>query len=282
MTYTFKLSRRLARLRAPLWAAAFLTVVGCGSSDTFAPGSSDAPGDAPSTNNPALATSFAGGIPIGMFAQPTELFGTRYNGAMRNISPDMLLDELAAIKSRGGRIVLMMAGSQPNYLNADGTFSLSKWKERIDRYRGIDFSSYVKDGTIIAHYLMDEPYDPANYGGEPVPGATLDEMARYSKSIWPSLVTVVRSEPYLIKWSGTYQYLDAAWAQYAGAQGRSLRLPQQERGRGQADGPRSGRRAQPDDGRQSEQHRHVRQRGRILRDRAAQQSLSLCLHQLAV
>ncbi len=219
MTYTFKLSRRLARLRAPLWAAAVLTVVGCGSSDTLAPGSSDAPGDAPSANNPELATSFAGGIPIGMFAQPTELFGTRYNGAMRNLSPDMLLDELAAIKSRGGRIVLMMAGSQPNYLNADGTFSLSKWKERIDRYRGIDFSSYVKDGTIVAHYLMDEPYDPANYGGEPVSGATVDEMARYSKSIWPSLVTVVRSEPYLIKWSGTYQYLDAAWAQYLARKG---------------------------------------------------------------
>ena len=219
MTYTFKLSRRLARLRAPLSAAAFLTIVGCGSSDTFAPGSSDTPGDAPSTNNPALATSFAGGIPMGMFAQPTELFGTRYNGAMRNISPGILLDELAAIRSRGGRIVLMMAGSQPNYLNADGTFSLSKWKERIDRYRGIDFSSYVKDGTIIAHYLMDEPYDPANYAGEAVPGATLDEMARYSKSIWPSLVTVVRSEPYLIKWSGSYQYLDAAWAQYAARKG---------------------------------------------------------------
>jgi hypothetical protein len=219
VTYTFKLSRRLARLRAPLWAATFLTVVGCSSSDTFGPGSSDTPGDAPSTNHPALATSFAGGIPIGLFAQPTEDLGSRYNGAMRTIQPDALLGELAAIKSRGGRIVLMRAGSQPNYLNADGTFSLSKWKERIDRFRGIDFSSYVKDGTIVAHYLIDEPYDPANYAGEPVPGATIDEMARYSKSIWPGMLTAVRSEPYLIKWSGTYQYLDAAWAQYAARKG---------------------------------------------------------------
>ncbi|HET7240922.1 MAG TPA: hypothetical protein VFI77_07175, partial [Gemmatimonadales bacterium] len=102
MTYTFKLSRRLARLRAPLFAAAILTLVGCGSSDTLAPGS-DAPGNAPSTDNPALATSFAGGIPIGMFAQPTEDFGSRYNGAMRTLGPGNLLSELAAIKSRGGR-----------------------------------------------------------------------------------------------------------------------------------------------------------------------------------
>ena len=39
-------------------------------------------------------------------------------------------------------------------------------------------------------------------------------MARYSKSIWPNLKTIVRDEPSQIKWSGTYRYLDAAWAQY--------------------------------------------------------------------
>ena len=218
MTYTFKLSRRLARLRAPLWAATLLAVVGCSDSDAFAPGS-DTPGNAPSNPAPTLGTSFAGGIPMGTFAQPTEEFGSRYNGAMRTIGPDRLLDELAAIKSRGGRIVLMMAGSQPFYKNADGTFSLTKWKARVDRFRTINFSSYVSDGTIIAHYLIDEPFDPANWSGQPVDGATLDEMARYSKSMWPNLPTVVRAEPYFIKWNGTYQYLDAAWAQYLARKG---------------------------------------------------------------
>ena len=46
-------------------------------------------------------------------------------------------------------------------------------------------------------------------------------MARYSKSIWPSLKTVVRAEPYEIKWSGTYRYLDAAWAQYLSRKGNA-------------------------------------------------------------
>jgi hypothetical protein len=113
----------------------------------------------------------------------------------------------------------MMAGSQKHYKNADGSFSLTKWKARIDRYRNTNFSSFINDGTIIAHYLIDEPYDGHNFGGKPVPGSTLEEMARYSKSLWPSLKTVVRAEPYYIKWSGTYRYLDAAWAQYLARKG---------------------------------------------------------------
>jgi hypothetical protein len=217
VTYTFKLSRRLARLRGPACVAAVLALVGCSDSDAFAPGH-DA-GDTPSTPTPALGTAFAGGIPIGMFDQPLSDFGGRYNGAQLTISPNLLVDELAAIKSRGGKIVLMMAGSQPNYLNKDGTFNLSMWKERVDRFRSINFNSYITDGTIIAHYLIDEPYDTANFGGKAIPGSAIDEMARYSKSIWPNLPTVARAEPYLIQWENPYRYLDAAWAQYLARKG---------------------------------------------------------------
>ena len=213
MTYTFKLSRRLARIRAAGIAALLLAAGACESGDSFAPESgAETPA---AVESPALASvAFAGGIPFGTYALPTSQFGSRYNGGMRTIAPFQLLEELAAIKARGGKIALMMAGSEFNYRDAEGHFSLTKWKQRIDRFKGINFSAYVNDGTIIAHYLIDEPYDPANYGGQPVPGATLEEMARYSKSIWPNMPTLVRAEPYLIKWSGTYRYLDAAWAQY--------------------------------------------------------------------
>ena len=211
MTYTFKLSRRLARFRAAGLAALLLAAGACDSSDSFGPDvEGTGGGPAPAT----ASASFAGGIPFGLFAQPTSEFGARYNGAMRTIGPRQLLDELAAIKARGGKIVLMMAGSQGNYKDASGHFDLGKWKARIDLFKGVNFTAYVTDGTIIAHYLIDEPYDPANWGGQPVPGSTIDEMARYSKSIWPAMPTVVRAEPYMIKWSGTYRYLDAAWAQY--------------------------------------------------------------------
>lgn len=204
MTYTFKLSRRIARFR-PVPALALLAVItACGGTDSLEPHDIE--------QTPAFATSFAGGIPFGMFALPTDQFGARYNGAMANIWPDYLLKELAAIKARGGRVVLMMVGNEQYYKDADGHFSLTKWKQRVDRYRGVDFSSYVKDGTIIAHYLIDEPNDPANWNGQPIPGSTVDEMARYSKQLWPDLATVARVEPGYF--SGTMRYLDAAWAQY--------------------------------------------------------------------
>jgi len=210
VTYTFKLSRRIARLRAPLFAITLLGLVGCSDSDAFDPGN---------TTTPALATSFAGGIPIGTFEHPTSEFGSRYNGAKRAIPANQLVQELAAIKSRGGRVVLMFAGEQSYYKNGDGTFSLAKWEDRIDRYRGVNFSSYVNDGTVIGHYLIDEPYDPSNWGGQPIAGSTLDQMAKYSKSIWPTMATIVRAEPSRIRWSGTYQYLDAAWAQFENPRG---------------------------------------------------------------
>jgi hypothetical protein len=110
----------------------------------------------------------------------------------------------------------MLAGNERYYKDSDGHFSLTKWKARVDRFRRVNFSSYINDGTIIGHYLIDEPHDAANWNGRTIPGATLEEMAKYSKGIWPGMVTVVRSWPdYLDNFSVSYHYLDAAWAQYS-------------------------------------------------------------------
>jgi hypothetical protein len=42
-------------------------------------------------------------------------------------------------------------------------------------------------------------------------------MARYSKSIWPNMPTLVRVEPSYL--SGNHRYLDVAWAQYLARRG---------------------------------------------------------------
>jgi hypothetical protein len=173
----------------------------------------DAPAaDAPAPDAPS--TTDAGGIPIGLFHLAKEDFKGPYNGALHAAGPTDILRNLATIKARGGRVILSLGGSQKYFKDARGHFSLSKWKARVDRFRAVKFSSYIDDGTILGHYLIDEPYDAHNFAGQEVGGATLEEVAKYSKEIWPSLPTIVRAEPYLVQWSGTYRYLDAAWAQY--------------------------------------------------------------------
>ncbi len=231
MTHKFK----LARLRAPLFAALILTLAGCDKADSFDPASSITPvtvdegldegtplleDDAEplvlADAAPLASASFSGGIPFGTSRQPNNVFGDVYNGALRNISPGVLLRDLAAIKARGGKVALMFVGPEHYYKDGSGHFSLSKWKARMDRFKNVNFSSYINDGTIIGHYMIDEPQDKFNWNGRPVPQATLEEMAKYSKQRWPSLVTIARTWPdYLDDWSGTYRYLDAGWAMYA-------------------------------------------------------------------
>ncbi len=216
MTYTFKLSRRIARLRAPVLAALLIALTGCDNAKSFDPGASEAADQGPTIEGPLASASFAGGIPFGTFAMPITAFGDRFNGAHSNVAPQLLLEELAAIKARGGKVVLAISGS-PRYYVTDGHFSLTKWKERVNRFKGVNFSSYVNDGTVIGHYLIDEPNDPANWNGQPVTPSVLEEMAKYSKQLWPGMATIVRVEPSYL--ASNHHYLDAAWAQYLSRRG---------------------------------------------------------------
>jgi hypothetical protein len=214
MTYLFKLAQRTARLRALPLIMLGAALAGCDTDRLTNSSDPAAPASEPATPlAPAFATGFRGGIPFGFWHVPTTSFGDVYNGAVRNIDPSVLLSELAAIKARGGKVILAMAGQEDHFKDASGHFSLSLWKQRIDRFRSVNFNSYIDDGTVIGHYMIDEPNDPVNWG-DPVPGTMLETMATYSKSIWPKLATVVRVEPtYLTQWSG-YRNLDAAWAQW--------------------------------------------------------------------
>lgn len=246
MTHRYRLFRRSARLRAPLLVALAVAITACDEGSTLDPHSSttiDLAGETPISSDPIssieedtpygedeplstlapvdaptlASASYAGGIPIGTTAQPTSQYGATYNGALRTIWPQYLNRELGAIKSRGGKVVLMFAGNEQYYKDADGHFSLSKWKARIDRFRNVNFSSYINDGTVVAHYLIDEPNDPANWNGKPVPPSVVEEMAAYSKQIWPAMLTVARTDPSYL--ASNHRHLDAAWAQYVHRRG---------------------------------------------------------------
>jgi hypothetical protein len=217
MTQTVEFARWAARLRALPLVILATVFAACDTADELT-NVSNAPETETTPVDVSFAGAFRGGIPLGFYALPTSQFGSEFNGAMRNIWPEYLIRELSTIRSRGGRVVLMFAGNERHY-KIGRNFSLTKWKARVDRFRRVNFSSFINDGTIIGHYLIDEPNDAHNWG-RAISGNTLEEMARYSKQIWPNMPTIVRAEAsYLAKFPVNYRYLDAAWAQYVTRKG---------------------------------------------------------------
>jgi hypothetical protein len=172
----------------------------------------------------SFANRFRGGIPFGTFHLPKSSYGRTYTGSLANISPGALISYLETARRTGTKVMLSLSGSDRTYKRR-GTFSLTMWKARVNRYRGLNLTPYIKDGTIIAHYLMDEPHNKRRFGGKVVTRATIDEMAKYSKQLWPSMPTAIRSWPAYLR-GYRYRYLDAAWAQYSANYGASSqRLP---------------------------------------------------------
>ena len=174
----------------------------------------------------SLASAYRGGIPFGTYHLPKDQYG-KYSGSLANVSPNAIVSYLETARRKGTRVMVSLAGAQKHY-KRNGAFSLTMWKARVARYRGVNLGPYIKDGTIIGHYMLDEPHDKGNWRGQVVSRATVDEMAKYSKQLWPGMATVVRSWPAYLR-GYRYRYLDAAWAQYSRNYGASAqRLPIQQ------------------------------------------------------
>jgi hypothetical protein len=165
-----------------------------------------------------LAGGAAPGIVFGSFNMQSQYLSTVYTGTLRNLDQRYLVSILAEARLKGARVVVKLVGG-PDYeiQNADKTFSFAKWKALVDRFKTVNFSSYVADGTILGNYLIDEPYNASKWGGKIIPQATVEAMAKYSKQLWPGMITLVRAHPsWLAQSTITYTYLDGAWAQYEG------------------------------------------------------------------
>ena len=112
-----------------------------------------------------------------------------------------------------------------------GFFDFDKWKANVDAAYALGLESYIEDGTIFAHYVIDEPKASGSWGGVCIPNDTLDAMCAYSKAYWPSLPCIIRMEPDDLvtkatsscgPWPGgdySWQYLDGCWLQYTAWKG---------------------------------------------------------------
>ena len=238
MNYAFFLAPAAIRLRARLLLLLLLALplASCGGGDSallaeapLVPGDS-APGSGgeqppidsapqvdpgvPPVDPPPPPAGAHVGIPFGPFGLPANLYSEEFNATFRALPPRFLLPALEATRQAGARVIIRLVGGHSKYRLKNGSFGMEEWKARLEPYRDIDFSSYIEDGTIVGHYILDEPHDRSNWGGTLVSRTTIDEMAKYSKELWPSMPTIIRGWPaYLTGYD--YKYLDAAWAQYS-------------------------------------------------------------------
>lgn len=167
------------------------------------------------------ALSAAPGIMFGTFTMKTELLGTIHTGSFRAPGPSNIIELLTGLRAKGARLVMQMTGGNvQDVKNSDGTFNLTKWKAKVAQFRNVAFGSFISDGTILVHYLIDEPNNPSKWGGKIVPQATIEAMAQYSKQLWPTMFTLARVDPsWLASSPVNYVYLDTGWAQYRSSKG---------------------------------------------------------------
>ena len=210
----------LTRLRL---APAALLVVLAGACDTDRPDTMTGPETGPDARPiaPAFASTASSGLPFGFWRLEYSQLGSDWTSLQANASTTSLIQNLEIARSRGGRVFIRLAGSSPSrYQNSDGSFSLTKFKALLDQYRNMDLDSYIADGTLAGHMMLDEPSDGSNWNGKPIPFQTLEDAAKYSKTLWPKLPTFVRSVPtWLAGASFRWQYLDGGWAQYSARKG---------------------------------------------------------------
>lgn len=168
-------------------------------------------------------TSVAPGIVFGTIDMETPQFSSMHTGSVLGggLDPSNALTQLAQTRAKGARVVIKLCRGRDSFVkNADGTFSLTKWKALVARYQSVNIAPYIADGTIIGHWLIDEPHIARRWGGKIISQATLEAMAQYSKQLWPTMTTFVRVVPsWLAAAPITYKYLDAGWLQYTASRG---------------------------------------------------------------
>ena len=187
-------------------------------SDSLAPSSVAVQG--PGLDSPDFLTSTTSSTPFGFWRLEYSQLGSTYSSLHRGASPTTIRSQLEQARRKGARVFVQFAGRRTHYQNRDGSFSLDKFKQRLAAFKGLNLDSYIADGTLAGHQMIDEPSDKSNWGGRPMSYSQVEAAAKASKAIWPKLPTVVRTVPTWLKGASFHwTYLDAAWAQYSARKG---------------------------------------------------------------
>ena len=174
---------------------------------TQPPPSQPPPSEPPPVGPPAPQVP-SDGVPFGPIGVPMNEIGS-FSGGVRGVTSANVLATAAASRQAGARVVLRLTAGD-DVSNANGTFSLTKWKAGMDRYARVNLNSYITDGTIAGHMLVQNPANAGAWGGQRISYATLEQMAQYSRQRWPGLTTIVQeSASWLAANPSAWQSLDA-------------------------------------------------------------------------
>ncbi|MCX7013444.1 MAG: hypothetical protein NTW86_12965 [Candidatus Sumerlaeota bacterium] len=159
-------------------------------------------------------------VPFGPYHLPPDRFAPPFTLAMAAPkSPDDAIPLLEAARAKGVRIFIHLTGGRSRHQNADYSFSLERFTQLLEAFRGVDFSPYIEDGTLLGHMLFDEPHDPTNWNGKPVPFETIDAAAAASKRLFPTVPVGLGSPPSWLRRGAPYRSLDFGCAQYVAKRG---------------------------------------------------------------
>ena len=163
-------------------------------------------------DNTAAAT--LSGIVFSSAALTVSQVNSVHTGLIETPPRRICCSMLSQLRSKKGRVLIKLAGGDKAYRNADGTFNFTKWKSNVDRFRKIDFRSYISDGTIVGHFLVDEPHFAGRWGDKGIcrlrskrPRSTASSSGRTS-TIVSAPANWLASAPL------TYVHLDAGWAMF--------------------------------------------------------------------
>ncbi len=241
MPQIFKLASSIAGLRVVTLALLALSAGAC-ASDILEPTTGDALGaDTPealasdslsadslaldslgittlSLESPAFAAANRRGTPFGFWRLDYSKLGSDWTSLQGGASPATIRSRLELARKRGARVFAQFAGSTKHYQNKNGSFSIQKFKAQLARFKGVNLDSYIADGTMAGHMMIDEPSDKSNWHGHAMTHRDVEEAAKASKAIWPKLPALVRTVPSWLAKS-RWTYLDGAWAQYSARKG---------------------------------------------------------------
>ena len=209
----------MRRMLATARAALLLLVtafVASSCDDTDSPVSPEAapPADTPA---PSPAVSYSG-IPFGpydLWANPTELQwgpGPFTSSLDNSTYPKTLASRIAAARSKRIRLVLAMTAGPSAYIT-HGKFDLAKWKALLSNMNTAEVrkavADGVADGTVVGNKLIDEPDSP-QWGGV-LTKSMIDGMAKYAKSMFPTLPMGINHGASGFKWRSAERYHVLDW-----------------------------------------------------------------------